>query len=111
MVFSAGCVLSLHGAAMTSGGDSVVVIVDCARPAEVRSMLVDAYGFIRREREVLGPLLLGPSVSELALRLGISEHTANDHRKVIYQRMGVSNRSRLAALLRSEQYDPAFGEK
>ncbi len=106
VVVSDGCVLSLHGATMTSGGDSIAVIVDRARPAEVRAMLVDAYGLTRRQREVLGHLLLGRSVAELARLLEISEHTANDHRKAIYQRMGVSNRSQLAALLQSEQYDP-----
>ena len=37
---------------------------------------------------------------------GMSEHTAHDHRKAIYRRMGVSSRSELAALLQFEQYDP-----
>lgn len=106
VVLSDGCVLSLHGAAMTSDDYAVAVIVDRARPAEVRAMLVDAYALTPRQREVLGHLLLGRSASDVARILGISEHTANDHRKAIYQRMGVSTRSQLAALLQSEQYDP-----
>jgi hypothetical protein len=38
--------------------------------------------------------------------LGISEHTAQDHRKAIYERMSVSSRSELSARLQFEQYDP-----
>jgi Bacterial regulatory proteins, luxR family len=44
-------------------------------------MLVDAYGLTRRQREVLGHLLLGSPMTRLAHALGISEHTAQDHRK------------------------------
>lgn len=45
-------------------------------------------------------------MTQVAHSLGVSEHTANDHRKAIYRRMGVSSRSELAALLQFEQYDP-----
>ncbi len=69
-------------------------------------MLVAAYGLTTRQREVLGQLLLGRSLTQLAHSLSISEHTANDHRKAIYHSMGVSSRSELAALLQFEQYDP-----
>jgi DNA-binding CsgD family transcriptional regulator len=69
-------------------------------------MLVDAYGLTARQRELLGRLLLGRSMTQLAHSLDISEYTAQDHRKAIYRRMGVSSRSELAALLQFEQYDP-----
>lgn len=98
-------VLSLHAATLSTR-DRVAVIVDRARPAEVSSMLVDAYGLTRRQREILGLLLLGRSMTQIAASLGISEHTANDHRKAIYRRIGVSSRSELAGLLQAEQYDP-----
>jgi DNA-binding CsgD family transcriptional regulator len=62
-------------------------------------MLVDAYGLTARQRELLGRLLLGRSMTQLAHSLDISEYTAQDHRKAIYRRMGVSSRSELAALL------------
>jgi DNA-binding CsgD family transcriptional regulator len=97
-------VLSLHGSQME--GEDVAVIVDAARPAEVAAMLVEAYGLTRRQREVLGLLLLGRSMTRIARELGISEHTANDHRKAIYARAGVSSRSELAALLQAEHYSP-----
>jgi DNA-binding CsgD family transcriptional regulator len=67
---------------------------------------VDAYGLTRRQRDVLGHILLGSPMTRLAHVLGISEHTAQDHRKAIYQRMSVSSRSELSARLQFEQYDP-----
>ena len=101
-----GRVLSIHAAAKIGENGAVAVIVDKARPAEVGAMLVAAYGLTSRQREVLGHLLLGRSITQLAHSLGISEHTAHDHRKAIYHRTGVSSRSELAALLQFEQYDP-----
>lgn len=106
LVLNDGTALSLHAAGITSGEGAVAVIVDRARPADVRAMLVDAYGLTPRQREILGQLLLGRSMAHIAKSLGISEHTAHDHRKAIYMRTGVSSRSQLAALLQSEQYDP-----
>lgn len=106
LVLHDGRILSLHASNMTTEDGAVAVIVDAARPVEIGAMLVDAYGLTRRQRMVLGLLLLGRSMSEIALQLGISEHTANDHRKAIYQKIGVSSRSELAALLQAEHYDP-----
>jgi DNA-binding CsgD family transcriptional regulator len=101
-----GRVLSIHAAETIRDRSSVAVIVDRARPAEVSALLVDAYGLTHRQRDVLGRLLLGRPMTQLAHSLGISEHTAQDHRKAIYRQMGVSSRSELAALLQFEQYDP-----
>ncbi|WP_152362714.1 helix-turn-helix transcriptional regulator [Microlunatus speluncae] len=99
-------VLAIHAAAMSRDSDTVAVIVERARPAEVSAMIVDAYGLTRRQRDVLGQLLLGRSMTQLAHALGISEHTAQDHRKAIYRRTGVGSRSELAGRLQFEQYDP-----
>lgn len=101
-----GTVLTIHAAAVNQGDDAVAVIVERSRPAEVSAMLVEAYGLTPRQRDVLGQILLGRSMTQLAHSLGISEHTAQDHRKAIYQRVGVASRSELAALLQFEQYDP-----
>jgi DNA-binding CsgD family transcriptional regulator len=101
-----GRLLSIHAAAMVDDEGTVAVIVERARPAEVSAMLVDAYGLTARQRDVLGRLLLGLPMTQLADSLGISEHTANDHRKAIYRRMGVSSRSELAGRLQFEQYYP-----
>ena len=101
-----GMTLAIHASAVSQGNDAVAVIVERARPAEVSAMLVDAYGLTPRQRDVLGQILLGRSMTKLAHSLGISEHTAQDHRKAIYSSMGVASRSELAALLQFEQYDP-----
>lgn len=98
--------LSLHASMTTGDSGDVAVIVHAARPAEVSAMLVDAYRLTPRQREVLGLLLLGRSLTQIAHQLDISEHTANDHRKAVYSRVGVSSRSQLAALLQADQYDP-----
>lgn len=97
-------VLSLHGS--QTDGEDVAVIVDAARSAEVAALLIETYELTPRQREVLGLLLLGRSMAQIARELGISEHTANDHRKAIYARAGVSSRSELAALLQAEHYSP-----
>ncbi len=106
LVAEDGRVLVLHASSTTGDGNGVAVIVEAARPAQVGALLVDAYGLTARQRDVLGLLLLGRSMTQVARALEISEHTANDHRKAIYQRVGVSSRSELAALLQAEHYHP-----
>lgn len=106
LALPAGTIVSLVATSMTQSDGSVAVIVDRARRAEVGELMVAAYGLTPRQREVLGLLLLGRSMTQVARELGISEHTANDHRKAIYRQIGVSSRSELAALLQAEQYDP-----
>jgi DNA-binding CsgD family transcriptional regulator len=101
-----GRLLSLHAARMLGDDGEVAVIVDVARPAQVSALLVEGYGLTQRQREVLGGLLLGRAPTELARELGISAHTVNDHRKAIYERLGVRSRAELAALLQVEHYEP-----
>jgi DNA-binding CsgD family transcriptional regulator len=106
LVLPGSPMLSLHAAVTTADDGDVAVIVDAARPAQVAAMLVDAYALTARQREVLGLLLLGRSMAQIARALGISEHTAHDHRKAIYAAVGVSSRSELAARLQGDHYDP-----
>src|SRR5207247_1866678 len=80
-----GSILAIHAAAVSGTDDTVAVIVERARPAEVSALLVAAYGLTPRQRDVLGQILLGRSMTRLARSLGISEHTAQDHRKAIYR--------------------------
>lgn len=94
------------GSAVLYGRERRFTSEDAARPAQVATMLVDAYGRTPRQREVLGLLLLGRSMTQIARQLGIFEHTANDHRKAIYSRVGVTSRGELAARLEAEQHEP-----
>lgn len=99
-----GRMLTLNASSITSGTGGVAVIVDRARPAQLSAMLIDAYGLTPRQRDVLGLLLLGRSMTQIASTLGISEHTANDHRKAIYAATGVASRAELAGRLQAEHY-------
>lgn len=98
--------LSLMAASLTADDGRVAVIVDRARKPQVSTLLMEAYGLTARQRDVLGLLLLGRSMTEIARELEISEHTTNDHRKALYRKMGVASRAQLAALLQSEHYTP-----
>jgi DNA-binding CsgD family transcriptional regulator len=85
--------------------DEVAVVLAPARPSEIAPLLVEAYELSRRERDVLGLLLRGRSIPEIADRLIISPHTAGDHVKAIYTKTGVSNRTELAARLFVDHYN------
>jgi DNA-binding CsgD family transcriptional regulator len=101
-----GPVLTLNASTINTGDSTVAVIVDRARPAQLSAMLIDAYGLTPRQRDVLSLLLLGRPMGQIASQLGISEHTANDHRKAIYAAVGVRSRAELAARLQAEHYIP-----
>jgi two-component system nitrate/nitrite response regulator NarP len=47
----------------------------------------------RREREVLGALSKGWTNQQISARLGISENTVKYHLRLIYDKLGVANRS------------------
>jgi len=47
----------------------------------------------RREEEVLGALARGWTNSQISARLGISENTVKYHLRLIYDKLGVANRS------------------
>lgn len=51
----------------------------------------------RKEREVLGTLSQGWSNCQISSRLGISENTVKHHLKLIYSKLGVSNRAMAVA--------------
>ena len=101
-----GMTLAIHASAVSQGNDAVAVIVERARPAEVSAMLVDAYGLTPRQRDVLGQILLGRSMTKLAHSLGISEHTLRIIAKRSTAAWASPAGSELAALLQFEQYDP-----
>jgi len=56
-----------------------------------------------REREVLDALLAGDAVADIGEQLHISYHTARNHLKSIYRKLGVHSRVELVALLFGEE--------
>jgi DNA-binding CsgD family transcriptional regulator len=68
--------------------DGVIPLCADNRPAELLTP---------RQKEVLARLLSGDGDKQVARRLGISVHTASDHVKAIYRRLGVNSRGELMA--------------
>ena len=60
---------------------------------------MDRYHFSKREIEVAELLLQGKSNKQIALLLGISEHTVEFHLKNIYEKLGVSSRTEAILIL------------
>jgi DNA-binding CsgD family transcriptional regulator len=98
--------LVVHAARVTGDGDAVALVVEPARPLEVAEVLAAAYGFTRRERDVVGLLLRGEPNRLIARALAISEYTVKEHLKAVFAKAGVGSRAELAARLLAEQYLP-----
>ncbi|HEX8104065.1 MAG TPA: helix-turn-helix transcriptional regulator [Solirubrobacteraceae bacterium] len=96
--------LVLHGSSNPLGGN--VIVIERARPAELADVIVAAYGFTPREREVLAYVLRGLPSKQIARALGISLYTVQDHLKAAFAKAGVTSRGELAALLTDEHYRP-----
>ncbi len=96
--------LVLHGSANPHGGN--VVVIERARPAELADVIVAAYGFTPREREVLAHVLRGAPTKAIAGAMGIKPYTVQDHLKSAFAKSGVNSRAELAALLTEQHYRP-----
>jgi DNA-binding CsgD family transcriptional regulator len=78
-------------------------VVDSQRPAEVVSQTPQldslvALGLTNRQADVLRLLATGASERDIADRLGISHRTVQKHLERCYRCLGVTNRSRAAAI-------------
>lgn len=80
-------------------GERVAVLVERARPLELASVVVRAFGLTPREREIVERVALGDATREIARRLAISEWTVQDHLKSVFAKTGVASRSELVAAL------------
>ena len=61
---------------------------------------VDLMALTDRQREMVDLALTGMSDKAIARKLSISDHTVGNHFRAIYERLGVSKRSQLIALLK-----------
>jgi DNA-binding CsgD family transcriptional regulator len=100
--------LLLHATAMSGAGDdSVALVIEPAKSAEVAPILIDAYSLTARERDVLSAVARGSSTAEIAAELFLSPHTVRDHVKAVFEKFGVSSRGELVARVFGEHYaDP-----
>ncbi|MEY8459708.1 helix-turn-helix transcriptional regulator [Eggerthellaceae bacterium 24-137] len=77
---------------------------DEEKPREdAANALADRFGLTEREREILGQIAAGHSSSYVARVLFISESTVRGHVHHLYQKLGVSSREELIALVAVEQ--------
>ncbi|MFJ8216500.1 helix-turn-helix transcriptional regulator [Bacillus cereus] len=72
-----------------------VVLFERARPEEIFPLIMEAYSFTTREKQVIRKILTGMSTKELAQELCISIYTVQDHLKSIFEKTGVNSRNEL----------------
>lgn len=83
---------------------SVAVTLSPATPPEIASLIVEAYGLSKREREVTRLVLAGLSTEEMADNLHLSTYTVQDHLKAIFAKVGVHSRRELVAQIFMQHY-------
>ena len=91
-------------ASETPRDDSVVLVIEAAKSAEIAPIVIEAYGLTKRERDVLGAIARGGSTAEIATELFLSPHTVRDYVKTVFEKVGVSSRGELVAKLFGEHY-------
>lgn len=98
----------LIDAAVTTGetGGQVSVIIQPARTPEIATLIAEAYGLSKRERDVTRLVLCGFSTREIGEELDVSPYTVQDHLKAIFEKVGVGSRRELVAQLFLQHYAP-----
>jgi DNA-binding CsgD family transcriptional regulator len=91
----------------TDADGRVAVMVHPAREPEIpASLIVEAYGLSRREREVARLVRQGRSTRELADDLHVSTYTVQDRLKAVFAKVGVGSRRELVAQLFLQHFAP-----
>ncbi len=92
---------SLHAAPLlpATAAGSVVVTIGPPVPAEVAGVLMRAWGLSPRERQVAAAIVSGQPTRQAARALRISEHTARQHVKAVFAKVGVHSRDHLRDVL------------
>jgi DNA-binding CsgD family transcriptional regulator len=97
----------LHGTRLGDmPGAPTAVIIEPARSAELAELIVLAYGFTPREREVTRLVVLGLSTTDIAQKLHLSPFTVQDYLKNIFDKVGVRTRRELVATVFRDHYWP-----
>ncbi len=104
-----GTWMVLHGAPLLTGTERrVAIIVEPAHPALIYPLLMSAYGFTERERDVTRLVLEGHSTQQIAESLFVSTNTVQQHLKSIFDKTGVRSRRDLVGKIFYTHYEPRF---
>lgn len=101
--------LVLHASTLagSDGDQTVAVVVEPAKSAEIAPIVIDAYGLSRREQDVVRGIAQGLSTPAIAEELFLSAHTVRDYIKSVFEKVGVTSRGELVAKFFAEHYsDP-----
>jgi DNA-binding CsgD family transcriptional regulator len=92
---------SLYAAVLlpATGAGSVVVTIGPPAPAQVADVLMRAWCLSPRERQVAAAVVSGQPTRQAARALRISEHTARQHVKAVFAKVGVHDRDHLRDVL------------
>ncbi|MGN4127017.1 helix-turn-helix transcriptional regulator [Lysinibacillus sphaericus] len=81
---------------MTSSNEQqLAIFLNEASSKEMLAFLITAYNLTSREKEVVFEVIKGIPTKEIAYNLAISNYTVQDHLKLIFQKVNVSNRNEL----------------
>jgi DNA-binding CsgD family transcriptional regulator len=105
--------LLVHATCLERDGEpsgEVAVVIERARPVEIASLLVRAYGLTDRESDVVKGVLQGLSTEQIAKTTYLSPYTVQDYLKSVFAKTGVRSRRELVGKLFAEQHWPNYGD-
>jgi DNA-binding CsgD family transcriptional regulator len=105
--------LLVHAARLEREGQSngeVAIMIELARPVQIASLLIRAYGLSERETDVITGVLQGRSTEQIAKATYLSPYTVQDYLKSVFEKTGVRSRRELVAKMFAEQHWPHYGD-
>ena len=96
----------VHASPLAGPEPGVGIIIEEARPIILSEVIAGAHGLTPREREITAFAAQGRSTKQIALALGISPFTVQDHLKAVFAKVGVQSRAELVATLYVQHYQP-----
>jgi DNA-binding CsgD family transcriptional regulator len=92
--------VSVHLSALTGdAAPQTAVVLEAARPAQLGSLLLDAYSLTSAQRRVAALVLQGRSTQQIVNDLQISRYTLQEHLRAVFDKFGVGSRRELVAAI------------